>query len=86
MGAVCVLVLSCVIFSELLDLVFVSIINLTKFSTKYFSYPSLSLLLLGFQLYIVNTICYGPIALDGEGNGTPLQYFCLENPMDEGAW
>ena len=22
----------------------------------------------------------------GEGNGTPLQYFCLENPMDEGAW
>ena len=24
--------------------------------------------------------------LDGEGNGTPLQYFCLENPMDGGAW
>ena len=23
---------------------------------------------------------------DGEGNGTPLQYFCLENPMDGGAW
>ena len=22
----------------------------------------------------------------GEGNGTPLQYFCLENPMDGGAW
>ena len=22
----------------------------------------------------------------GEGNGTPLQYYCLENPMDEGAW
>ena len=21
----------------------------------------------------------------GEGNGTPLQYSCLENPMDEGA-
>ena len=21
-----------------------------------------------------------------EGNGTPLQYSCLENPMDEGAW
>ena len=20
------------------------------------------------------------------GNGTPLQYFCLENPMDGGAW
>ena len=23
---------------------------------------------------------------DGEGNGTPLQYSCLENPMDRGAW
>ena len=22
----------------------------------------------------------------GEGNGYPLQYFCLENPMDKGAW
>ena len=24
--------------------------------------------------------------LAGEGNGTPLQYSCLENPMDGGAW
>ena len=24
--------------------------------------------------------------LVGEGNGTPLQYSCLENPMDGGAW
>ena len=22
----------------------------------------------------------------GEGNGTPLQYSCLDNPMDGGAW
>ena len=22
----------------------------------------------------------------GEGNGTPFQYSCLENPMDRGAW
>ena len=22
----------------------------------------------------------------GEGNGKPLQYSCLENPMDEEAW
>ena len=25
-------------------------------------------------------------ASSGEGNGTPLQYSCLENPMDGGAW
>ena len=22
----------------------------------------------------------------GEGDGNPLQYSCLENPMDRGAW
>ena len=22
----------------------------------------------------------------GEENGSPLQYYCLENPMDRGAW
>ena len=22
----------------------------------------------------------------GEGNGNPLQYSCLENPVDRGAW
>ena len=29
-----------------------------------------------------------PVSLSciGEGNGNPLQYSCLENPMDGGAW
>ena len=27
-----------------------------------------------------------PGELSGEGNGTPLQYSCLENPMDREAW
>ena len=22
----------------------------------------------------------------GEGNGNPLQYYCLENPMERGPW
>ena len=22
----------------------------------------------------------------GEGNGNPLRYYCLENPMDRGDW
>jgi len=26
------------------------------------------------------------IYINGEGNGTPLQYSCLENPLDRGAW
>ena len=27
-----------------------------------------------------------PLSCIGEGNGKPLQYACLENPRDEGAW
>ena len=27
-----------------------------------------------------------PRCLSGEGNGNPLQYSCLENPKDSGAW
>ena len=29
---------------------------------------------------------YAPNIATGEGNGTPFQYSCLENPMDRGAW
>ena len=32
------------------------------------------------QVYVKSSI------KDGEGNGIPLQYSCLENPMDRGAW
>ena len=28
----------------------------------------------------------GSVRSSGEGNGSPLQYSCLENPMDRGAW
>ena len=28
----------------------------------------------------------GSERFSGEGNGNPLQYFYLENPMDRGAW
>ena len=33
---------------------------------------------------IINYI--DPFGTCGEGNGTRLQYSCLENPMDGGAW
>ena len=32
------------------------------------------------------SIYYRLVKLAREGNGTPLQYSCLENPMDGGAW
>ena len=30
--------------------------------------------------------CQSLMLLEREGNGTPLQYSCLENPVDRGAW
>ena len=35
---------------------------------------------------MASTYLAGNEALLGEGNGTPLQYCCPENPMDGGAW
>ena len=34
----------------------------------------------------INTIATPLVRLRGEGNGTPLQYSCLENPRDGEAW
>ena len=31
-------------------------------------------------IFVVTRGCFG------EGSGTPLQYSCLENPMDRGVW
>ena len=33
--------------------------------------------------HVISRILY---CYAGEDNGTPLQYSCLENPMDRGAW
>ena len=39
------------------------------------------------QSYIEMCVIWYLIAhLFREGNGTPLQYSCLENPMDSGVW
>ena len=34
----------------------------------------------------LSRICGSSLCRGGEGNGNPLQYSCLENPMDGGAW
>ena len=43
-----------------------------------------SLFYLSILKDLYNYGCTG--SLFGEGNGNPLQYSCLENPMDGGAW
>ena len=54
-------------------------------------YPGVELLDHMVVLFLVflrklHTVFHRTAPIYGEGNGTPLQYFCLENPMDGGAW
>ena len=44
------------------------------------AFSKFSLYIWKFSLYILLKPSFG------EGNGSPLQYSCLENPMDGGAW
>ena len=37
-------------------------------------------------LYVSVCVCVCIYTHTGEGNGNPLQYSCLENPRDRGAW
>ena len=39
-----------------------------------------------FKALDVSPFCEWSVTYPGEGNGNPLQYSCLENPMDRGAW
>src|SRR5574340_854867 len=37
------------------------------------------------KVHLVKAMVF-PMAMSGEGNGNPLWYSCLENPVDRGAW
>ena len=59
--------------------------SLPSIETNMYEHKMLKLLvtiiILFYKLYLTFLA-----SLYGEGYGTPLQYFCLENPMDRGAW
>ena len=68
---------------KIMNLIFLLVIRLFKLLISYcmncsFLFVKLFIGIVPFhqriQIYV------------GEGNGTPLQYSCLENPMGGGAW
>ena len=63
-------------FSYFCDLSFISTFYIQNHG-RFWNYKHL--------LRTFNIFCHSRL-YDGEGNGTPLQYSCLENPMDGGAW
>ena len=40
----------------------------------------------GIASPVCEVLLSSALAVDREGNGTPPQHSCLENPMDGGAW
>ena len=57
------------------------------FGTFYFSDSKCYITLLINPPTNFNIFCWNfSLVVPGEGNGTPLQYSCLEHPKDGGAW
>ena len=66
---------------ELISTMFVCSISYLLFvlwNLNSYSYPHVNI------LYFPTIHCAS--GATGEGNGSPLQYSCLENPVDRGAW
>ena len=50
------------------------------------SFFQISHICINIQCIFKKCFYIGVQLINGEGNGSPLQYSCLENPMDGGAW
>ena len=57
-------------------------------NVSLYIYTHIDYVYIFYMYYKTYNILYLEIYNDvfGEGNGTPLQYSCLENPMSGGAW
>ena len=59
-------------------------------TAEFSKFAGILSLFLSFVAYSMNLYSYFLFmflgSTTGEGNGTPLQYSCLENPVDGGAW
>ena len=63
--------------------------SLSPTESKRLFYTSVSLLLSciqGYHYHLSKFHIYALVYCIGEGNGSPLQCSCLENPRDMGAW
>ena len=67
-------------YSDLENFINCVVHGVTKSRTQLSDFRSL------FTFTFYNNIYSDTSFYIGEGNGTSLQYSCLENPMDGGAW
>ena len=78
-------ILTCIAFcKKIVIFLYFILYVLFLYSLAIFQLFLHNLIMLYFGLFLFVLICF--VVNDGEGNGTPLQYSCLENPIDGGAW
>ena len=59
---------------------------LSLINAEYFADSNQNLIYFTCNKVVLFVFYLKHIIKSGEGNGIPLQYSCLENPMDGGAW
>ena len=78
-------ILTCIAFcKKIVIFLYFILYVLFLYSLAIFQLFLHDLIMLYFGLFLFVLICF--VVNDGEGNGTPLQYSCLENPIDGGDW
>ena len=78
-------ILTCIAFcKKIVIFLYFILYVLFLYSLAIFQLFLHNLIMLYFGLFLFVLICF--VVNDGEGNGTPLQYSCLENPIDGGDW
>ena len=78
-------ILTCIAFcKKIVIFLYFVLYVLFLYSLAIFQLFLHNLIMLYFGLFLFVLICF--VVNDGEGNGTPLQYSCLENPIDGGDW
>ena len=64
-------------------MIHLSAMHMVDIFSLFFGLPLIFMVFFDKLVFKVSLLLDGHF---GEGNGTPLQYSCLENPMDGGAW
>ena len=73
-------------FAHNLGIIFYSSLGCSFKTSAKFSIGLVSIIISVFKVNVFCILLLSMMFDVGEGNGNPLQYSCLENSVDRGAW
>ena len=78
----------CILFDAIVNIIVSLILPSDSWLLGYKNATDFCILILYPEALLNDSISFYSFLVESfeEGNGTPLQYSCLENPMDGGAW